>query len=119
MLLEDLHTRILNAFPCSPAYMLSCIGLFYLKYSLHHLGVKMALMAKCACGHVAVDVCDTGSGDSDSGEGNRRSGTENGMNRDTENNNRSKTAGAEHDTRTDDTRDGSWVGLEKGMHGLT
>ncbi|XP_027081557.1 protein FAR1-RELATED SEQUENCE 5-like isoform X1 [Coffea eugenioides] len=79
----------------------------------------MDLMAKCACGHVAVDVCDTGSGDSDSGEGNRRSGKENGMNIDTENNNRSKTAGAEPDTRTDDARDVSWVDLDKGLHELT
>ncbi|XP_027081720.1 protein FAR1-RELATED SEQUENCE 5 [Coffea arabica] len=79
----------------------------------------MDATARSACQRVSIDLSVDGIGDSDSGEGNRRSVEDNEVNIDADNNHGSTSGGAELDTRNDNTREVSWVELDKGLEDLT
>ncbi|KAL3500604.1 hypothetical protein ACH5RR_039697 [Cinchona calisaya] len=76
----------------------------------------MDATAQCACGHAMVDLSDNGSGDSDCGDGNRRSVEENEMSIDIENN---KSDGDKPESRNENAHEVSWVELDKELDELT
>ncbi|XP_027079924.2 protein FAR1-RELATED SEQUENCE 5-like [Coffea arabica] len=79
----------------------------------------MDAAARSACEHANVDLSDNGNGVGDSSDDNRRNVEDNEINIDAENINGSKSGGAEPHTENDNTREVSWVELDKGLDELT
>lgn len=75
----------------------------------------MDATAKCACGHVNIDLSDNGNDDVDSGDGIE----DNEMSIDIGNSNKSKSGCGKPDFRNNNADEVSWMELDKGLDELT